>query len=238
MLFYKNVAALDSETHRDQRFRRENFRFASDANLMLLACTEFSEASKEYPIAFTRAQDGEMVAVVVLGVRNAENVYVDSSGNWKGRYIPAYARRYPFIFSETAPDQLIVCIDESAEELGTNEGERLFDENGNASPMLLQMIEFMKSYQSDLLRSRAFIERLEKHGLLKEANANIRLRNGSEFAMSGIYMVDEGMLSGLDDTISLEFLRSGEMGWIYAHLISLSNLGRQADLMMERAPLQ
>ncbi len=36
---------------------------------------------------------------VLLGIRDQENLYVDDNGAWNAKYIPAFVRRYPFVFS-------------------------------------------------------------------------------------------------------------------------------------------
>lgn len=238
MLFYKKVVALDMEVHRHIRFKRESFGFAQDVNSVILTGSEFAESSKEYPIAFVQAQNGDIVSVALLGVREGENLYVDDSGKWNARYIPAYVRRYPFIFSETGPDRLTVCIDETCPDLNDDEGEALFDKTGEASPLLGQLVEFMQGYQADLLRTQAFVERLKQHDLLKETEAMLKLNTGAEYVVKGIMMIDEQKLASLDDAVILGFFKSGELAWIYAHLLSLSNLNRQVDLLSAKKPLQ
>jgi hypothetical protein len=39
-------------------------------------------------------------------------------------------------------------------------------------------------------------------------------------------VVDEKKLLGLSDEVVLSLFRSGELSWIYAHLMSISNLKR------------
>ena len=43
-------------------------------------------------------------------------------------------RRYPFVFAETGPEQLTVCIDEGFPGFNGTEGETLFQENGEVTP--------------------------------------------------------------------------------------------------------
>jgi hypothetical protein len=42
-----------------------------------------------------------MMPVVLLGMRDKENLYVNESNQWEAKYIPAFIRRYPFVFSLT-----------------------------------------------------------------------------------------------------------------------------------------
>lgn len=58
----------------------------------------------EYTIDFA-GEDMVIMPAVVLGLRAGENLYVTEDHAWSGKYVPAFARRYPFVFSgrEGAP---------------------------------------------------------------------------------------------------------------------------------------
>ena len=231
LLFYQKLVVLNKDQHRRHSLKLDNFDFAAHAQSVLLTGSEFGEACNEYPIAFVKGVEDSMVPVALLGFRQDENLYVDANGKWNARYIPAFVRRYPFVFSETSPEQFVVCIDEACTGLAVAEGgSPLFDESGAASPFLNSMIQFMQNYQGDFVRTQAFVARLRKFDLLKEGNAKIVFNSGDELLLNGIWMVDEAKLIALDDARQLELVKSGELGWIYAHLISLSNLNHHINL--------
>ena len=56
------------------------------------------------------------------------------------------------------------------------------------------------------------------------------LKNGPSFVMNGLMVVDEQKLLALDEPKVIDLFKSGELGLIYAHLISLGNIKR----LMER----
>jgi hypothetical protein len=171
------------------------------------------------------------MSVALLGFRQNENLYTEASGKWDARYIPAYVRRYPFIFSEVNPEQLVLCVDEECSGFNTaGEGEPLFDAEGNASSFVNNIVQFMQGYQVDFLRTRSFIEHLQQLDLLKESTAQVTLNTGEEFVINGIWMVDEAKLAALSDENQLQLAKSGELARIYAHLFSLSNLNYFAIL--------
>jgi hypothetical protein len=236
LLFYKKLVALNKDQHRHHSFKKfESLDFAAHTLSVLLTGSEFAEASKEYPIVFVKAADNSMMPFALLGLREGENLYIDASGKWNARYIPAYVRRYPFIFSEAGEEQFMVCVDEDCVGLNVaGEGESLFDEQGAASPFVNNMIQFMQDYQVDYLRTRAFMEQLQKLDLLKESNAKITLNNAEDFLINGLWMVDEAKLAALDDDKLLQLAKSGDLGRIYAHLISLSNLNQLAALEAQK----
>ena len=232
LLFYKKIAALNKDQHRRLSFKKfDRMDFAAHAQSVLLTGSEYAEACKEYPIVFIKAPDNTLMSVALLGFRQGENLFINANGKWNASYIPAYVRRYPFVFSEVGTEQLVVCIDEECSGLNSaGEGELLFDEQGAASPFVNSMIQFMQDYQTDFNRTRAFTEHLQKLDLMKESSAKITLENGEDFLINGIWMVDETALTALSDENLLLLARNGELGRIYAHLISLSNLKNFAEL--------
>ena len=69
----------------------------------------------------------------LLGIRDKENLYVGQNGNWNAKYVPAFIRRYPFVFSSTDGGRFTLCLDHEFD--GVNRsglGERLFDFEGSA----------------------------------------------------------------------------------------------------------
>src|SRR5438270_11761142 len=97
VVYYEKPVLLDRERHKRLRVRpSSNFAFARKANSVYLAGIEFNEAMKEYAIVFTRAANGRVVPVAMLGLRGHDNLFIDEQERWDARYIPAFVRRYPF----------------------------------------------------------------------------------------------------------------------------------------------
>ena len=231
LLFYKNPVALNKVTHKDSRIKpiHNDFSFARNTNSVILAGIEFTEAAKEYPIVFANAGDS-IVPVALLGLRNEENLFVKEDGSWDARYIPAFVRRYPFVLAETGddPNQRMVCIDEAFAGFNQEDGEPLF-ENAEATPVLQQAIDFLEEYQKQYLRTEAFLNRLKSLDLLMSLNAKVDLVSGEQFALTGLLAIDEKKLLALDDLQALQFFRSGELGWVYCHLMSIGSLGNMVN---------
>jgi len=230
LLFYDKPVALNKIAHKDLRINSaaDSFGFARKTNSVILAGVEFSEAAKEYPIVFAQAND-HIVPVALLGLRNEENLYVNADGHWDARYIPAFVRRYPFVLAETGDTgQRAVCIDEGYPGFDLRQGEPLFDA-GEPTPVLTQAMNFLEEYQRQYLRTETFIQRLQGNDLLKALNAKVDLVSGEQFNLSGLLVVDEKKLLELIDTKALELFRSGELAWIYCHLMSLGCMTAMID---------
>ena len=233
MLFYEKPVPLSSVNHADWTLRlpEPRFGFAASINSVVLAGIEFVEASKDYPIVFAKAADA-LVPVALLGLRETNNLYVDASGDWlNGHYVPAFIRRYPFVLAEGPGPEPVVCIDEAFEGFGKTDpeaageafGEALFLD-GEPQPVLSKAMEFLGEFQRQFDRTKRFVAVLEEHDLLTEVSATITDQQSAQTHLKGLKVVDEKKLIGISDAIALSLFRSGELSWIYAHLMSISNL--------------
>ncbi|MCB1694057.1 MAG: SapC family protein [Pseudomonadales bacterium] len=230
LLFYDKPVALNKVTHKDYRIKPvgSDFAFARKTNSVILAGVEFTEAAKEYPIVFAKAGES-IVPVALLGLRPEENLFVDASGKWDARYVPAFVRRYPFVLAETAEQgQRMVCIDEAYPGFNKAEGELLF-ENGEPTQLLKQAMDFLEEYQKQYARTERFVKRLVENELLMSLNARVDMVDGQQFSLNGLLAVDEKKLLALPDDKALEFFRSGELGWLYCHLMSIGTMARMVD---------
>jgi hypothetical protein len=231
LVYYEKPVLLDRSRHRRLRVQAStSFAFARQSNSLYLAGVEFAEACKEYAVVFTRAGNGRVVPVVMLGLRSRENLFVDTEGRWSGRYIPAFVRRYPFVLAELPGQSLGVCIDEAFPGLGEAEGEPLFDAEGKDTPLLRNALDFLAQYQREYVRTEAFCQRLDAAGLLVEMNARADLVDGRSFTVGSLLVVDEKKLFALPDATALALFRAGELHLVSMHLLSLSNLQRLVQL--------
>ena len=233
LMFYEKPVPLNKEAHKDLKIgtNEAGFSFAKQTNSVLLSGMEFVHAAKEYPIIFIKAGE-RTLPVALLGFRKDENLFIDADGKWDARYIPAFVRRYPFILAESPEAEqvegeekkLAVCIDEAFPGLNKEEGNPLFDDKGEPTELLDNAIKFLKEYQAQYQRTEIFINRLNDMDLLTGYTANAELPGGEKVSLSGLMVVDEKKLMALDKNQAMELFRSGELGWIYAHLLSLSNM--------------
>src|SRR5580693_6407033 len=135
-LFYKSVVALDRQAHARLKVRPpDNFAFTENAPLVPLLTAEFAPISREYPIVFM-SDESTVIPVALTGMPQGKNLFLDAKGLWDARYVPAYVRRFPFVFAETAPEQYTVCIDTTSDLLDEKEGVALFESNGEPSAAL------------------------------------------------------------------------------------------------------
>jgi hypothetical protein len=235
---YQSPVFLNSVAHRTTKVAPvSDYRFARDLNSVVIVGQEFLEAAKVYPVVFTKTPDQEIIPVAILGLRNNENLFIDSTNAWReGAYIPAFFRRYPFVLASNVGQDgsFAVCVDSSYEGFGKDNGMALFDDQGNQTPEFKKVIEFLRNYQAQHENTKAFIKLLNEYGLFKDVSANITLPAGEKLGFAGLMMVNEEAISKLEDEKIVHLVKIGYLAWIYAHLYSLSNFRSMVALATRR----
>lgn len=234
-LFYRKPVQLDTETHAGMTVSPSphGYRFAADAQAVLLAGVEFFDAGRQFPIIFNTLPDGRILPLALLGLEQTENLFVDGAGNWLGHYIPAYIRRYPFITSDRKEGPVTICFDEAFDGFNLEGGAPLFID-GTPSPKLQEIQAFLLDYLQQLQRTEQLGAMLAQSGLLTQINAQASLNDGRSFALNGMLVVDEQKLTQLPDSDIVKLFRSGLLALIHAHLLSLRNLGGLIDRKSEK----
>jgi hypothetical protein len=236
--FYKKVVAMNSEVHRDLKFdaSQVKFDFAHDSTAVLIAGVEFVEAAKDYPIVFVRGQDQQFRPVVLLGVREAENLFVDNAGHWSSTYIPAFVRRYPFVLAEgVQPDQLVVCIDEKCAALNSQSGQLLIDANGALQPMMNDVMQFLQNFQQEFARTEALTKQLDQLDLFVQQGARFDMAGGETFHLNDFYTIDEAKFNQIEDAQLPGLFRSGALGLAFLHFASMGNMRKLLNLVASRS---
>lgn len=199
-----------------------DYRLAQQLNLVPLLISEFASAVFEYTIVFSEGDDQVMPAVL-LSFAPGGNSYVGPNGEWLVSYVPASLRRYPFLLASTDGGKTVsLCIDESCS--GFNQSGRgipLFAENGQMSPYLTEVVNFLKDYERDFEQTRAFCTRLQQTGLLAPMEADITLKSGKFMKLTGFSALDRDRLNALPEQTVDELFRSGYLELIYIHTLSL-----------------
>ena len=229
-IFYRSLTPIDGARHGGKSLRqRIGFDFARGSHAVLLNGTEFEAAARHYPIVFTPSP--QAAALVVLGVRRDENLMVDANGDWRpGSYIPAYVRRYPFIFHEsTDKQQYTLCIDETAGALEDTGDRRLFAD-GKPTEIVQSALQFCAAFQRDYNSTHDFVEQLSERGLLIPNQAEITLNSGEKLSVTGFHVIDRDRFAGLPDSAFLEWRRKGWLSWVFAHFISNGNWSGLVDI--------
>ena len=121
LLIYETAVPVSSGRHGKAAIEAgRGYGFARKINSVPLTAVEFPLAAADYAIVF--AQSGEeVVPVVILGARAGENLYVKDDDSWSAKYVPAFIRRYPFVFAAKDDGKTFtLCVDEAFQGLNVN----------------------------------------------------------------------------------------------------------------------
>jgi hypothetical protein len=209
------------------------YAFSRNVNAVPLMAVEFPPASAEYAIVFAGTDEALMPAVI-LGMRGKENAYLDAEDGWRAKYIPAFIRRYPFVFSKSADGQTFtLCIDEEFKGFNREgRGEGLFGSEGKPTPYVDNVLKFLQDYQAQFERTRAFCAKLKQLELLEPMQATISLQTGEQLALTGFMAVDRKKLKALSGEALAELAKTDELELLYLHLQSLRNFNNVRDRLV------
>ncbi len=226
LMFYKKPVVLNREAHRPLKVRGvPSFAYAAQTNSVPLTGNEFAAAARSLPILFVPDANKDPSPIALLGLRQDENLFVEANGGWSGSYIPAFIRRYPFVLIDKGtPGDFMVGIDEAYAGFNADDGEPLFADDGSEGPALKRAIDFLNAYQLEAKKTQDFLAQLQRLELLIPRVINVTQKDGAKFSLNGFFVVDELKLSKLDDKELGNLMRSGHMGWIYMHLLSIHNI--------------
>ena len=232
---HKTPVALDRMKHRALRLdrsARDLSRF-SQLNAFFVSASEFGEACKDCAIVWINAgadaSGKALVApVAVFGLQPNQNLCIEAD-QWRVRYVPAMLRFYPFAMARTSETDIVLCVDESWQGLGTEAGEPLFNPDGSPSEFTLSVQQQLQQFEVDVERTRGFGARLMELGLLRDMRFDATLPDGQKLEVDGFFTIDETKLAKLSDAEVLELARGGMLGLIHAHQISLANMTRLAE---------
>ena len=223
---YDDARPVLATTHGDHAIKDvpTSYSFAAKAPLIPITVDEFAAASQDYPIVLVGPANA---AFVVTGLAPEQNLFVDADGGYApGAYIPAYLRRYPFVFARDERDTLrILCLDESSPQVGTtaDDGARaLFQGEGEATDLTKQAMAFCQAFEDAERRTRLLGELLTAHALLEGRQAHHNQGTTSTLLID-YRTVEPGKLDALADEAFLELRHKGALTPVMAVLASNQN---------------
>lgn len=230
LMIYDNIQPLSSEIHRNWSVQVEDYSFVSHMISVPVLATEIPFAAAEFPIVFSAtANEGEYIPLAIMGLKEGENLVLNEKNQFTSRYIPAFIRRYPFVLGgDKAADTMALCIDADSATVikDGSKGRKLFEENGEQSAHLKEVVEFLKDYQYRAEMTKVFCKRLHELDLLEPMQANITFKGREDANMNlmGFYVVKREKLKALSDADALDLFKKDGLELIYSHIQSLSNL--------------
>ena len=234
LLIYETAVPVSSQRHGDASVEiGADYAFSRNVNSVPLMAVEFPQAAQEYAIVFAGTAEAVMPAVI-LGVRGNENLYLSKDGGWEGKYIPAFVRRYPFVFSSSDDGKTFtLCVDEAFPGFNREgRGQRLFGEDGKPTPYVENVLKFNQEYRNQFLRSQAFCKKVVELKLLEPMQAQIALETGERMSLGGFMAVNRAKLKALPGETLAELAKTDELELLYLHLHSMRNFTGLKDRLV------
>jgi hypothetical protein len=223
-LFYKDLVPLNTRDHATWHARGvDKAPWLAGQHAVPLTVEEFPQAGRHFPIVFASGEN--TVPLALMGLNEGINVFVEDDGTVVPNvYLPAYARRYPFMLAKLQPtsEELSLCFDPTSGLIGAyDDGQALFDGDAPAASTTAAL-QFCEQFEQAGQRTQAFVEELKKHQLLMEGEVSIqRQEGGPPFVYRGFQMVDQEKLRNIRGDVLRGWAQSGLLPLIYAHVFSL-----------------
>ena len=222
---YKNITLLRSAEHGFYRYTPpDNYYFGKEINLVPVTFGELKQLCCDYPIVIIK-QEERFSLMLLAGLDR--NGAIDKDGQWKGDYIPAFLRRYPFALVSGDDDKTLqLGFDLESGCFSSPSGEPLFDTEGKPSAPLLEAKDLLELYNSELQITQSILLKLKEKDLLKESQMTWTNEEREEQKVEGFYIVDRKKMLEQEDEFLLMAIKNGWMEMIELHLFSLKNIGK------------
>jgi hypothetical protein len=243
-----NLVLLNNQTHRDVRIAatRASGDFAA-VNAVSVIPREFPRLLAHYPIFFTKSNDtGQFEPAALLGFNRQENLFL-VDGRWEAAYVPLQIQRQPFSLIPRRGDgtqgnqpALDVALDLNSPLVQTQQGERLFLDDGQPTKFLQNITSMLSALVSGSSEAYAFTGRLAELDLIESVRIDIEFVDGSDTKLQGLYRISGAALKALP-AAQLAELRDREfLEWMYFQMASLAHvsslLARKNRLISGVAP--
>jgi SapC len=238
---HRQPVAVDTQKHRTTRLRLPvtDWSHLAASNALFLTAPECVHAACDYPVVFVKAgvdEKGEVdyAPIAVFGLSAGENLFLDG-GRWRGHHLPALMGTYPFCVARAGTDRYAVCVDEASAALANDgDGERLFDEAGQATEFSRKVQSELERLEGQIASTRNIARRIAALGLLSERRFDATLPDGRKLAVDGFFTVEEEKLRALPEATVLELHRDGLLTFIHAHWVSLGQMRKLLEWRIAR----
>lgn len=240
VMMYDNPIPLSKDKHGKMGVSpsKKPFAFMAKTHFMPLTAPEFGAAANSYPIIFAGENRSPLA---VMGVRSDENLFVDEKSQFNPDfYMPAFARRYPFVLAgDSANDRFVVCIDEKADCVKKSKSARPFFEGDELSAFTSEAFEFLKVFERDRRGTEQMVARFKELDLFEPKEMNFQGNNPDGTAapkqkIADYFAITEERLKKLGDKELRELTDKGYLAVAHAHIVSLQNWQRLVNMTLRK----
>lgn len=228
------IVPINNVTHRTLKVRKsKDFSHARSQHMAILAASEIMSSSVNYPVVLAKHPDtGRFLCLALFGLESGENLFFSKDG-WKATYIPMNVTRAPFAMRESGKgdDAMLICIDEDSPYVSNPEGAALFDENGEQTEFLNNVVASLSDMAGQERHTQLLIKKLVDTRLLVPISVVMTGADGGETElMDATYTISERRLRELPEEQLLALHKADYLGPIYAVINSLELINRMVVL--------
>ena len=226
---YKSVTVLNANEHKDFRFTPiSDLLFAKDMNLIPISFSEVNKLCCDYPIVFIGGESPYLAIVVGIDEKG-KNLAIDESGKWRGEYVPAFLRRYPFVLVKADENNLVLGFDIQSGCFSDPSGKAMFTKSGKPSKFVKDHMTFLENFEREYNITCAMAKFLDQKGLLNDSAVTIS-KNEESKNIGGFKVVDSEKLAELDDKTLAQWVKDGWIELLSLHKLSLKNFNKIVSL--------
>lgn len=202
--------------------------FAAGMQVAGITASELRKAVGSFLLGFLPGERPTFVAL--LGLRQRSNLFVGLDGKWRGPYVPAVLRGYPFRLLTAGSGEFALGYDVDSGLLRlSGEGEPFFNADGQPADRVRQTLQFLLNIRQGLEAATLAVEKLQAHDVLEPWP--IRVGEGEGLiGVDGLLRVNEARLNALGPDALADLRDSGALALAYAHLLSTDNTQVLAQL--------
>ena len=230
-----SITPVTRERHGGLRWRRPgNYAFAARRTLIPLVASELGSAAASFPVAFAQQGSG-LLPVAVVGIHSDVSLFVADDGQWRGRYLPAELRAYPFRLLSADDGRQVLCIEEDPLCLNeAPEGQPFFNEEGKPCDAIVEVLDFLGKLERNRRGTAEGCKALHDSGCIQPWPITVHSDSGEQ-KLPGLFRVNERALNGLSDEAFLAVRRTGGLAIAYAQLFSMQQLPLLGEMAAARA---
>jgi len=240
VMFYEKPVPLNREQHKGFGVTPVDkpFEFMKKSHFLPLTAAEFGAAAASFPIIFA---GDDRAPLAVMGIRTEENLFVTDGQFHTDFYMPAFARRFPFVLAnDPNNDRFVVCVDEAASCVTKKSPAQPFFTGDDTSAFTKEAFEFLQSFERDRQATTAMVQELKDLDLFEPKDMHFQGQQadgspGERQKIADYFAISEEKLRALPADKVKSLADRGILAVVYAHLISLSNWQRLVNMTLRLA---
>lgn len=226
-----NIVIVDKSTHAQTRVvTNRGKHWDAPIHFVPIVLDEIKQLALEYPIAIRKHPEiGYSELGVLLGFEEEENLYLRTNG-WRSRYIPLNIQRQPFFISlDTHNNRSIITIDNCSPRVSHNDGESLFNHDGEPSNFLLKIGRQLTRLLNGELETKAYLAQCEALNLLCPIENTLPKRVTEQLKLDHLYTINDEILTTLEATNVTELHLKHTLRTMYEVQLSAGHMRKLYD---------